>query len=208
MTNKRKNIDIPDIVVGRLPRYLRVLKSLRETKKTTNSTELGALLGYSAAQIRKDFSQFGGFGKQGTGYDIDFLINQFQQILQVNQTWDIVLIGVGNLGKAILHYRGFEKQGFFIRGAFDDDPTSVGQKIGNRTVQDFSALEGMIKEFDVKIAMIATPASEAQRIAELVVSYGIKAILTYASTILNLPPEIHVEYSDPIVSLQHMSYYL
>jgi len=110
--------EIPDIVVSRLPRYLRVLKNLRETKKNTNSTELGKLLGYSSAQVRKDFSQFGEFGKQGTGYNIDYLINQFQQILQVNQTWDIVLIGVGNLGRAILNYRGFEKHGFFHQRCF------------------------------------------------------------------------------------------
>ncbi|HNY20252.1 MAG TPA: redox-sensing transcriptional repressor Rex [Flexilinea sp.] len=200
--------EIPDIVVGRLPRYLRVLKNLRETKKTTNSTELGKLLGYSSAQVRKDFSQFGEFGKQGTGYNIDYLINQFQQILQVNQTWDIVLIGVGNLGRAILNYRGFEKHGFFIRGAFDDDPQIIGEKIGNKVIRDIAEVGDFIREFDIKIAMIATPASEAQAVAEMLVANNIKAILTYASTILNLPPEIRVEYSDPIISLQHISYYL
>jgi redox-sensing transcriptional repressor len=208
MNDPKNRSDIPDIIIARLPRYLRVLNLLRESKKTTNSTELGEMLGYSAAQIRKDFSQFGEFGKQGTGYNIDFLIVKLQEILQVNRTWDVVLIGIGNLGKAVLNYRGFEKQGFFIRGAFDDDPAVKGQIIGNRPIQDLSNLESFIKEFDIRIAMIATPASEAQAVADLLVSYGIKAILTYASTILNLPADIHVEYSDPIVSLQHIAYYL
>ncbi len=205
-TNPNKMI--PDIIVGRLPRYLRILTNLRLTKVHTNSGELGHLLGYSAAQIRKDLSQFGEFGKQGTGYNIDYLISKLEEILKVKNAWAIILVGIGNLGTAILNYRGFEKHGFYIAGAFDDDPAMYGKKIGNIEVQSLEAMPAFISEKNIQIAMISTPASEAQEVAELLVKNGIKAILSYATTILNLPPEIRVEYSDPIISLQHITYYL
>jgi redox-sensing transcriptional repressor len=203
---KRK--EIPDIIVGRLPRYLRVLINLKETKVTTNSHELGLLLGYSAAQVRKDLSQFDGFGKQGTGYNIESLINNLEDILNVKVPRGIVLVGIGNLGKAILHYKGFEKHGFYIAGAFDDDPDLEGVLIGNCKVKSQKMLRSFIQENNIQIAMITTPASEAQKVAEELVTSGISAILSYATTILKLPEEIRVEYSDPIISLQHMTYYL
>lgn len=200
--------DIPDIIVGRLPRYLRALTNMKNSKKTTNSIELGVLLGYSAAQVRKDLSQFGGFGKQGTGYNVKSLIENLEKILNVKKSWGIVLVGIGNLGKAILHYKGFEKHGFYIAGAFDDDPNLNGMLIGDCEVRLLNTIGDFIQENNIKIAMIATPASEAQSVAEKLVSHGITAILSYATTILSLPENIRVEYSDPIISLQHITYYL
>ena len=200
---------IPDIVVGRLPRYLQALQQLNKIgQKTTNSQELGSKVGISAAQIRKDLSLFGEFGKQGTGYAIPFLIDQLQTILKVHKVWDIALIGAGDLGHAIARYGGFANRGFQIALVFDNDSEKVGKKVGGFLVHSVSEIEEKIKEMDIQVAMLTVPASAAQQIAEVLVRAGVRAILNYAPTMLNLPPEIHVENIDPIFQLQHMTYYL
>ncbi len=200
---------IPDIVVGRLPRYLLALKRMSEQGKiSTSSQELGDLLGISAAQIRKDLSQFGEFGKQGTGYSIPYLIDQLEIILKIRKVWDIVLIGAGDLGHAIAHYQGFANRGFRIAMVFDNDPDKIGKTIGGHTVQDLEKLDEVIRKTGIKVAMLTVPASAAQSVSELLVKSGIRAILSYAPAPLNLPPNIHVEYIDPLLQLQHMTYYL
>ena len=207
MSSKKK--EIPDIIVARLPKYLRVLSMLREKGETTNSKELGEYLGYSAAQIRKDFSQFGEFGKQGTGYNIDFLTRQIRSILNIDKEWKMLLVGCGNIGHAILRYPGFSAIGFHVVAAVDSSPELIGEQITEAiTVQDIRDVEEIIRENDIHIAMLTVPASEAQAVAEKLVACGIKGILTYAPAILNLPEEIRVEYEDPIVSLQHITYYI
>ena len=199
----------PDIVVGRLPRYLQALQRMEiDGKSTTSSQELGERLGISAAQIRKDLSQFGEFGKQGTGYAIPFLIDQREVILKIKRFWDIALVGAGDLGHAIARYGGFANRGFRIAMVFDNDPNKVGIKINHFTIQDIANLEKLIQEAGIKVAMLTVPASAAQAVSEKLVKAGIKAILSYAPTPLNLPPEIHVEYIDPLIQLQHMTYYL
>src|SRR5512142_175217 len=123
---------IPDIVVGRLPRYLLALKRMSEQGKvSTSSQELGELLGISAAQIRKDLSQFGEFGKQGTGYSIPYLIDQLQLILRIKSTWELALIGAGDLGHAIARYQGFANRGFHVAMVFDNDPSKIGMNAGS-----------------------------------------------------------------------------
>lgn len=200
---------IPDIVVGRLPRYLQALQHLHQDgQKTTSSQELGEKVGISAAQIRKDLSLFGEFGKQGTGYSISFLIDQLQNILKVDRVWDIALIGAGDLGHAIARYGGFKNRGFRIVLVFDNNPEKIGSMIGDLIIQDIAALEEKIRESDIEIAMLTTPAAAAQQIAEALAQAGIRAILNYAPITLNLPPEIHIENIDPIFQLQHMTYYL
>ncbi len=200
---------IPDIVVGRLPRYLETLhKMAGEGKQTTSSQELGAELGISAAQIRKDLSFFGGFGKQGTGYAILYLVERLQEILKVNQVWDIALIGAGNLGKAIAQYQGFANRGFRVVMVFDNDPAVTGTQVGKFTVQDSAGMIQAIRQAGVKMAMLTVPASAAQKVAEILVEAGVRAILNYSPTALTLPDEIQVEYIDPILQLQHMTYYL
>ncbi len=200
---------IPDIVVGRLPRYLLALKRMSEQGKlSTSSQELGTLLGISAAQIRKDLSQFGEFGKQGTGYSIPFLIDQLEQILKIRKVWDIVLVGAGDLGHAIAHYQGFANRGFRIWMVFDNDPAKIGTKIGGYTIQDLAKLDELVSKAGIKVAMLTVPASSAQSVSEALVKAGIRAILSYAPTPLNLPENIHVEYIDPLLQLQHMTYYL
>jgi redox-sensing transcriptional repressor len=199
----------PDIVVGRLPRYLQALQRMAvEGKVSTSSQELGERLGISAAQIRKDLSQFGEFGKQGTGYAIPYLIDQLEVILKIKRFWDIVLVGTGDLGHAIARYQGFANRGFRIAMVFDNDPEKIGAKIDHFIIQDSAHLEKLVQEAGIKVAMLTVPASAAQLVSEKLVKAGIKAILSYAPTPLNLPPEIHVEYIDPLIQLQHMTYYL
>ena len=206
---EQKKLEIPDIIIARMPWYLRALSVLREKGTTTNSKELGAFLGYSAAQIRKDLSQFGEFGKQGTGYDIDFLTDQIKSILNIDRKWEIVLVGCGNIGRAILNYPGFTANGFSVAAAFDSDPNLIGQEINEQLrIKDICEIELFLKETDISIAMLTVPAFAAQETAEKLVQCGIKGILTYAPMILNLPEDIRVEYLDPVTSLQHITYYL
>ncbi len=200
---------IPDIVVGRLPRYLLALKRMAEQgKMSTSSQELGDLLGISAAQIRKDLSQFGEFGKQGTGYAIPFLIDQLEYILKIRKVWDIVLVGAGDLGHAIAHYQGFANRGFRIAMVFDNDPAKIGTVLGGLTILDLGKMEEMVRNAGLKVAMLTVPAAAAQAVSEILIKAGVQAILSYAPTPLNLPVSIHVEYIDPLLQLQHMTYYL
>lgn len=201
--------NIPDIVIGRLPVYLRALTRLaQEGHEVTSSHELGQRLGISSAQIRKDLSHFGGFGKQGTGYQISYLINQLRQVLKVDQEWEVALVGAGDLGSALAHYRGFGDRGFHIACIFDSAPQKVGKMIGDFTIHPIDELESVIRERGIKIAMIAVPADKAQEVADALIEAGIRAILNYAPMSLNVPANVHVQYIDPVVQMQRMTYYL
>lgn len=201
--------EIPDIVIGRLPVYLRTLKLLlNRGKAVTSSQELGELLGISSAQIRKDLSHFGEFGKQGTGYNMPFLCQELERILKVDCVWPVALVGAGYLGHALASYNGFENRGFKIVTVFDNDKEKVGEKVGNVTVEPMSAISERVKEFHCQIAVIAVPAHSAQEVADLLINAGIKSILCYAPITLNIPEGIRVEYIDPIIHFQHMTFYL
>jgi redox-sensing transcriptional repressor len=202
---------IPDIVVGRLPVYLRALTFLiAEGRQITSSQELGDRLGISSAQIRKDLSHFGEFGKQGTGYDINFLYDQLRQILKVSRMWDVALVGAGNLGKAIADYGGFAGKGFVIKAIFDTDPAKVGKPMGidQLTVQPVGELAETIRTKGIIVGIIATPAEEASAVARTMIEAGVKAILNYAPITLTVPSNVRVQYIDPVVGLQRMTYYL
>ena len=200
---------VPDIIVSRLPLYLQVLQRLaRDGVQTTSSQELGEKMGISAAQIRKDLSQFGEFGKQGTGYSIPFLIDQLQNILKVTCVWEIALVGAGDLGHAIARYQGFANRGFHIAMVFDNNPEKIGKTVGGLPVYDIAEMPRRIREANIKIAMLTVPSQVAQHTAEQLVSAGVRAILNYAPILLNLPPSVRVDYIDPILKLQHMTYCL
>ena len=200
---------IPDIVIGRLPIYLRALqRMLAENRHVTSSQELGERLGISAAQIRKDLSQFGEFGKQGTGYSIDYLAEQIRQILNVDRVWDIAVIGAGDIGSAVARYQGFANRGMQVTMIFDNDPTKIGSKVGSFTVKDIANLESDIKRAGIKVAMIATPSEKAQGVADQLLSAGVKAILNYAPINLTVTDDVRVQYIDPVIHLQRMTYYL
>jgi redox-sensing transcriptional repressor len=201
--------NIPDIVVGRLPRYLLALQRLHsEGARTTSSQELGERLGLTAAQIRKDLSQFGEFGKQGTGYSVQYLIDQLSKILKINRVWGIALIGAGNLGHAIARYQGFSNRGFCISMVFDSDPEKIGTTVGEFQVHDIADMVEMIQQNDIKIAMLTVPSTQAQALADQLISAGVRAILNYAPTPLSVPAGVRVQHIDPIFQLQQMTYYL
>jgi redox-sensing transcriptional repressor len=200
---------IPDIIIGRLPIYLRALQQLSEKGiLTTSSQELGEIIGISAAQIRKDISQFGEFGKQGTGYSVPFLIERLRDILKVDRVWEVVIVGMGDIGHALARYNGFTNRGFHINMVFDNDPEKIGQKIGEYEVLDTAKLAEKVKQNKIKIAMLTVPAASAQEMTDQLVKAGIKAILNYAPTSLNVPSHVHVQYIDPATHLQRMTYYL
>jgi redox-sensing transcriptional repressor len=200
---------IPEIVVGRLPQYLRSLQRMvREGRMVTSSQELGERLGISAAQIRKDLSQFGEFGKQGTGYHIPYLIEQIQKILHVDHDWDVVIVGAGGIGSAVARYRGFADRGFKVKMIFDIDPDKVGAHVGEFIVQDYRQIHEAVQKAGIKVAMIAVPSDDAQKVADELVEAGIRAILNYAPLSLNVPPGVRVQYIDPSIHLQRMTYYI
>lgn len=203
--------NVPAIVVGRLPLYLRALTQLRQKgeSKTTSSQELSKTLGFSSAQIRKDLSYFGEFGKQGTGYDISHLEKQLRSILKVHHVWEMALVGAGSLGHAIANYGGFEERGFRIAVVFDTDQRKVGETIGHLKVQSTDEMKETIKARKIQVAVLAVPASEAQTTAEQLVEAGVRAILNYAPTTLkDLPGKVKVKDIDPAAGLQSMTYYL
>ncbi len=203
------SMDIPDIVIGRLPVYLRALSLMAGAgQEITSSHELGERLGISSAQIRKDLSHFGEFGKQGTGYRISHLQEQLRRILKVDRQWPVALVGVGDVGQALIRYGGFIDRGFRIVLAFDADPMKIGQPIGELVIQNIATLPEVVHEHNVQIAMLATPAYAAQGVVDLCVKGGIRAILNYAPINLTVPNGVHVQYIDPVTHLQRMTYYL
>ncbi len=201
--------EIPDIVIGRLPIYLRELTLLREEGyEVTSSHELGQRLGISSAQIRKDLSWFGPFGKQGTGYAIAYLQEQLKKILQLDREWQVALIGAGDLGRALARYGGFAHRGFRITRIFDNDPAKIGSYVGNIKVLSARVMKEEIERSGIQVVMVAVPASAAQQVTDVLVEAGVRAILNYAPIVLNVPEGVHVQHIDPAVHLQHMTYYL
>jgi redox-sensing transcriptional repressor len=200
---------IPDIVVGRLPRYLQALEHMHnDGVHTTSSQELGSMIGISAAQIRKDLSQFGEFGRQGKGYAVTYLVGQLQHILKVNRVWDMALVGAGNLGHAITNYQGFNHHGFQVAVIFDSDPDKIGQTLAGITIQDSTKMVDVIQTEKIKVGMITVPVGDAQLVADDLVKAGVQAILNYAPITLSVPDNVNVQYIDQIIYLQRMTYYL
>ncbi len=203
------SVDIPDIVIGRLPLYLRALSRLTlEGAKITSSHELGKRLGISSAQIRKDLSHFGEFGKQGTGYQVDYLTEQLRQILKVDKEWRVALVGVGDLGRALAHYNGFRDRGFRITMLFDNDPAKVSTMLDGFQIYDVAQMKDLIRQHGITLAMIAVPAEAAQQVADALVAAGVRGLLNYAPINLAVSEGVKVQYIDPVVHLQRITYYV
>ena len=201
--------DIPDIVISRLPVYLRALSRLQtEGQEITSSKELGERLGISSAQIRKDLSHFGEFGKQGTGYEIKKLVDQLRRILKVEREWDVALVGAGAIGHALAHYNGFADHGFRITMIFDNDPAKIGTRLNGFEICDVATLGEQIQAHNITLAMVAVPAETAQAVADELVKAGVRGILNYAPINLTVPDHVHVQYIDPVVHLQRITYYV
>ena len=200
---------VPDIVVGRLPLYLRALTQMAASgKEITSSQELGERLGISSAQIRKDLSQFGEFGKQGTGYNIAYLTDQLRRILKVDRIWEVALVGLGDLGRAIAHYAGFVDRGYRVVAVFEIDPAKIGTQIGPLTIEDTSRIVEVVRARGITIAMLAVPRDAAQEVTDRLVEAGVHAILCYAPTSVQVPKGVHVQYIDPVLHMQRMTFYL
>lgn len=201
--------EVPDVVVGRLPQYVRTLSQLMsEGVQIANSQQLGEKLQITPAQIRKDLSYFGRFGKQGRGYRVDHLLEELKQILGLNVTWNVAVVGVGRLGRAILNYPGFTPDGFQLVAALDDNPSVVGEEVGGLTVLPVSHLAEVVSRQQVSIAIVAVPIAYTQQVVDRVVECGIKAILNYAPIMPQVPEGVNVRSIDPVLSLQSMTYYL
>lgn len=200
---------VPEVVVSRLPLYLRTLSLLEKGKvETVSSLELAHRLQLTSAQVRKDLSYFGRFGKQGKGYDVKNLLNELKNILNLNRVWNMALIGVGKLGRAIVEYEGFLPNGFKIVSAFDINPAQVGKKVGGLKVEHIDNLTESIKKRDIQIGIIAVPLTRAQEVIDMLTDNGIKTILNYAPASVRIKPGIIVRNIDPVLALQSMTYYL
>ncbi len=210
-TNGAYGGDIPDVVIRRLPIYARTLDELLSGGVATiSSTDLAERIGVTAAQIRRDLSYFGKFGKQGKGYNIAHLAAEIRRILHLTQQWDVALVGYGHLGQAIARYRGFRESNFRIAAVFDDAPDKIGQLAGPEGLEVLpdSQIADVVHERGIKIGIIAVPAVAAQRTAERLVAGRVMAILNYAPVILQVPEHVCVRDIDPIAVLQSMTYYI
>ena len=201
--------DIPKNVVVRLPRYLQILNALvREGEGVISSISLGERLGVTAAQIRKDLSYFGGFGKQGSGYQISRLIDEIQKILNVDRIWQIAVVGMGELGQAMVNYHEFARHGLELVLAFDADPAKFGVPVGPLTIKDIAEMKDEVAKLGIQIGILTVSMENAQDVANLMVASGIKAILNYAPVKLVLPKGVYVQDVDPIQPIQRMTFYL
>lgn len=199
----------PDVVIRRLPLYARSLRYLlQEGIESVSSQELGDRINVTAAQIRKDLSYFGEFGKQGIGYDVRRLLQQIEDILGLTHEWPVALVGIGHLGAAIARYEGFRQQGIRIAGLFDSNPAKVGMLVNDMPVLSFDSIDQIIREQEIRLAIIAVPAQSAQEVTDRLVMAGVRAILSYAPTVLQVPDGVWVRYIDPVAVLHSMTYYL
>lgn len=199
--------EISQAVVGRLPRYLRYLGDLKdEGVERISSQELSELMQVTASQIRQDFNNFGGFGQQGYGYNVEYLYDEISKILGLNQTHQLIIIGAGNLGQAIGNYMNFERRGFILKGLFDSNPALEGKEVRGIVVQPMENIEEFIKANNIDIAVLTIPKTSAVAVAENLVKYGIKAIWNFAHVDLNVPEGIQVENVHLSDSLMKLSY--
>ncbi len=198
---------MPKGVVSRLSLYLRELQQLlRVGKKTISSSNLGRRLGVTDAQVRKDFAYFGQFGYPGIGYRCQELVTEIRRILGTDRTWPVALMGCGNLGQALLGYRGFGKQGFEVVAAFDVDVETVGQTFEGLTVLHVDALPSVVDEKQIRLAILAVPAKAANQAVESLVSAGITGILNFAPVTLNLPKTVSVVGVDLAMELEQLAF--
>lgn len=199
---------ISDETIRRLPVYLRDLLTLSEQGRTSiSSNDLAALLGVNPWQIRKDFSYFGDFGTRGVGYDVENLIRQIKKILRLSAVNQVALVGVGNLGTAVMAYPGFKRYGFEIVAAFDSAAGKVGRRIGDVQIEDVAALNTLQRR-NIHIAAIAVPRDAAQEIADALVEAGIKGILNFSPCYITVPKKVKVITIDIAMDLARLPYYL
>ncbi|MEJ2636592.1 MAG: redox-sensing transcriptional repressor Rex [Calditrichia bacterium] len=200
---------ISDSTIRRMSKYYRSLEQLIDKEiETVSSDTLAEMDGITSAQVRKDLSFFGTFGKRGFGYNTKALQKQIENILGLYRTWNVVIVGAGNIGRALTEYAEFKKQGFIIRQILDRDPSKVGQQVHGLTIRDFNEVNEIVKEEQIDIAIIAVPADAAQAVADKLVAAGVKAILNFAPRSLKVPQEVMVKYENMAVEMESLSYFL
>ncbi len=201
--------EISQAVIGRLPRYFRYLGELKdEGIERVSSQELSDIMQVTASQIRQDLNNFGGFGQQGYGYNVEYLYEEIGKILGLDKEHNLIIVGAGHLGQALVNYRDFERRGFIFRGIFDINPQICGTKIHGITVRPMDEMEWFVREMGIDIAVLTVPKSGAVEVAERLVSYGIKGIWNFAHVDLHVPEGIQVESVHLSDSLMKLSYNL
>jgi redox-sensing transcriptional repressor len=200
---------IPEVVVRRLPIYARALAQLEaQGVGVISSLHLGRRLGVTPAQIRKDLSYFGEFGKQGTGYDVAHLKTEIRRILGLDREWRMAIVGVGRLGRAIASYPGFTNEGFRVVALFDNDPAKIGTRIGDLVVHSMDDLATVAAKERIDVGIVAVPAAHGQAVVDQLVAVGVTGLLNYAPITVSVPPHVRVRDVDPVVALQSMTYFL
>jgi len=201
------DLQVPKAVVSRLSLYLRELQHLvRDGQETTSSTQLGKVLGFTDAQVRKDLAYFGQFGYPGIGYRCAELIDAIKGILGTNQPWPLAIVGMGNLGRALMGYRGFQQQGFQIAAAFDTDPAKVGTMVEGVAIHHLDDVGRVARQRSIRLAIIAVPAVAAQKVADALVEAGIEGVLNFAPVTLNSPKEIQTVGVDLAIELEQLAF--
>ncbi|HZD59433.1 MAG TPA: redox-sensing transcriptional repressor Rex [Anaerolineae bacterium] len=201
--------DIPEGVIERLSTYLNCLIKFQQNDiETVSSERLGASSGINPAEIRRDFTYFGTFGKKGVGYDVDNMIQRIQRILGSDEPHKIALVGAGNLGSAIASYEGLLQHGFHVAAIFDNNPVKVGRNIGNLEVFDVKDLPRITRSANISIGIVAVPPAAAQQVADLLVEGGVSVILNYTPALISIPQGVQLHNTDPVQQLLHTLYYL
>jgi redox-sensing transcriptional repressor len=204
----QKERSIPEATVGRLPIYLRALVEIAETGATTVSSDsLAEAAGVNSAKVRKDLSHLGSYGTRGVGYDVAYLIHQVRRELGLTQHWAIVIVGIGNLGHALANYKGFAERGFRVAALVDADAAKVGEVVGGLPVRHIDELPQLVREDDIAIGVVATPANVVQEVADLMVAAGIRSILNFAPAVIAVPPGVSVRKVDLAIELQILAFY-
>ena len=204
---------IPYVAINRLSIYYRCLERISEVKnlgdfEVISSSEMAEITGINSAQIRKDLAYFGEFGKRGVGYSLKNLSKELKNILGLDKKWPIIIVGAGNLGQALINYKGLKKRGFVIEGIFDNSPIKIGEKLRQIIIQDVKEIENFIKKKNIKIAVLTVPATSAQEVADRMVRGGIKAILNFAPIRIILSPEVKIHNVDLSIEFEGLTYYL
>jgi redox-sensing transcriptional repressor len=199
---------VPEATVARLPVYLRALTTLAEQGTATVSSEaLASAAGVNSAKVRKDLSHLGSYGTRGVGYDVEYLVYQISRTLGLTQHWNVVIVGIGYLGHALANYAGFGSRGFQIVALVDAQPAIVGERIAGLEVLHIDELETVVKESEVSIGVIATPAGAAQDVCDRLVAAGVTSVLNFAPTVLSVPGGVDVRKVDLSTELQILAFH-
>jgi redox-sensing transcriptional repressor len=199
---------IPDATVARLPVYLRALYALAERGvSTVSSDELATAAGVNSAKLRKDLSHLGSYGIRGVGYDVEYLVYQVSRALGLNQNWPVVIVGAGNLGRALANYGGFVSRGFRIAAMLDSDQSLIGRELGSVVVRHVSELEEIVAGSGIAIGVIAVPAAAAQAVCDRLVAAGVTSILNFAPLVLSVPDGVDVRKVDLSIELQILAFH-